>query len=115
MATKPKNGQKTAGKVQKTPKTDGNRDSKGRFTKGNSGGGRPAMPDDLKKSFKEASPKALETLKRVLDDPGAKDSDKIRAAEIILDRAYGKPTQSVDLDAHSIPQVVFVGGDDVAD
>ena len=35
--------------------------------------------------------------------------NRIRAAEIILDRGYGKPVQAVDLDAGSVPQVVFIG------
>ena len=39
----------------------------------------------------------------------ARDAERLRAAEIILDRGYGKPTQAVDLNASDIPQIVFVG------
>lgn len=101
----------TAGKKQ------AKRDSKGRFVKGSSGnaGGRTKLPDDLKQAFREASPMALETLKRVLLDEDAKDSDKIRAAEIVLDRAYGKPTQSVNVDTETPQRFVFVGMNDVKD
>ncbi len=65
------------------------------FQPGQSGNpnGRPKMPKDLKEAFKAASPKALEILKKILADPAAKDSDRLRAAEIILDRAYGKPAR----------------------
>jgi hypothetical protein len=74
------------------------------FVKGQSGNpnGRPKMPKDLKEAFKAASPKALEILKKILADPEAKDSDRLRAAEIILDRAYGKPAQSVDITTDTV-------------
>ena len=48
-------------------------------------------------------------LTRILTDETAKDSDRIRCAEIILDRGYGKPVQAVDLDGNVVPQVVIVG------
>ena len=74
------------------------------FVKGQSGNpnGRPKMPKDLKEAFKAASPKALEILKKILADPEAKDSDRLRAAEIILDRAYGKPAQAVDITTDTV-------------
>jgi chaperonin GroEL (HSP60 family) len=74
------------------------------FVKGQSGNpnGRPKMPKDLKEAFKAASPKALEILKKILADPAAKDSDRLRAAEIILDRAYGKPAQAVDITTDAV-------------
>lgn len=87
----------------------------GRFVKGNSGGGRPAIPDDIKTAFKEASKDACDVLCKIVNDEGAKDSDRIRAAEVILDRGWGKPVQAVDLDAKNIPQVVFTGYGDIAD
>lgn len=74
------------------------------FVKGQSGNpnGRPKMPKDLKEAFKAASPKALEILKKILADPEAKDGDRLRAAEIILDRAYGKPAQAVDITTDTV-------------
>lgn len=87
------------------------------FEKGKSGnpGGRKKVPEDIKQAFREQSPKALEVLTYIVNNPEAKDSDRIKAAECILDRAYGKPSQEVSLDMNSIPQVVFVGGDNVPD
>ena len=71
------------------------------FQKGQSGnpGGRPKVPEELREAFRANSQDACDALCKILKDPAAKDSDKIRAAEIILDRGYGKPTQAVDLEA----------------
>lgn len=93
------------------------RDKKGRFVKGQSGNisGRASIPDDIKQAFKEASKDACEVLCKIVNDDNAKDSDRIRAAEVILDRGFGKPVQAVDLDAKNIPQVVFTGYGDIAD
>ena len=93
------------------------RDKKGRFVKGQSGNisGRASIPDDIKQAFKEASKDACELLCKIVNDDNAKDSDRIRAAEVILDRGWGKPVQAVDLDAKNIPQVVFTGYGDIAD
>lgn len=91
------------------------RDSKGRFAKGNKGGGRPKLPEELKEACKAASVDAINVLKGIMQDSSARDADRIRAAEVLLDRGYGKPVQAVDMDSSSFQQVVFVGGDDVAD
>ena len=97
-------------------KTETGRDpATGRFIKGNTGGGRAKLPEELKEAFRAAAPQALRVLVQIVNDSDARESDRIRAAEVILDRGYGKPVQAVDVDASSIPQVVFVGGDDIAD
>lgn len=79
----------------------------GRFVKGYGGGGRPKMPEELKEAFQFAAPEALEVLKRILLDESAQHRDRIRCAEIILDRGYGKPVQAVDLE-HSTAEVGVV-------
>ena len=81
----------------------------GRFMPGNRSGGRPKLSEDLKQAFKDASPAALAVLVTILSDESARDADRIRAAEIILDRGYGKPVQAVDLDTNAVPQVVILG------
>ena len=87
------------------------RDAKGRFQPGwKSNGGRKKMPEDLKQAFRAACPDALRVLVEIVNKLDAKDSDRIRAAEVILDRGYGKPVQAVDLDGASVPQVVILGG-----
>lgn len=95
-------------------KNSGARDARrdpatGRFMKGYKGGGRPRLPEELKEAFRAAAPEALRVLVQIVNDEDAKHGDRIRAAEVILDRGYGKPVQAVDVDASSIPQVVFVG------
>lgn len=88
----PGNGKKS---VERDPTT-------GRFLPGNkSNGGRPKLPDELKQSFRDAAPEALEVLKKILRNEEARDADRIRCAEIILDRGYGKPVQAVDFDTSS--------------
>lgn len=69
------------------------------FVPGQSGNpnGRPKMPEELREAFRANAPKALDTLIDVMEN-GDRNSDRVRAAEIILDRAYGKPLQSVDVD-----------------
>ena len=87
------------------------------FLPGQSGNpsGRPKMPEEVKEAFRAASSDACRVLCDIVNDFSAKDSDRIRAAEVILDRAWGRPVQAVDVDAKNIPQVVFVGGDNVPD
>ena len=87
----PSNGKKTAGRDPVT----------GRFTKGNDGGGRKEIPAELKEAFRKASWKAHDVLVEILQDETAKDSDRIRCAEIILERGYGKPEQAVSLETVS--------------
>jgi len=78
------------------------------FQPGNPGGGRPKMPEELKAAFKALAPKALETLKEIMSGEG-KDSDRIKAAEVILDRGYGKATQPIDATMEGTLQVINVG------
>jgi len=69
------------------------------FKKGQSGnpGGRPKMPEELKKAMQGLAEDAIKVLQEAMqsDDMRA----RIMAASHVLDRGYGKPTQSVDLTA----------------
>ena len=87
------------------------------FKPGQSGnpGGRPKMPEEIRDMFREISPRACEVLCDIINDHKAKNADRIRAAEVILDRAWGKPRQQVDLDTAGVPTVIFMNGDNVAD
>ena len=51
-------------------------------------------PADIREAFKAKAPAALEVLTRCLQS----DDDRVAmmAAQAILDRGYGKPTQSID-------------------
>lgn len=69
------------------------------FKKGQSGnpGGRPKMPEDLKRAMQGLAEDAIKVLQEAMqsDDLRA----RILAAAHVLDRGYGKPTQAVDLTA----------------
>lgn len=91
------------------------RDKSGKFVKGNTTGGRKALPPDIKDMLYKATPAACKLLCKVINDENEEMKLRIKASEIVLDRIYGKPAQAVDLNAGSLPQVVFVGGDSIAD
>ncbi len=67
------------------------------FTKGNPGGGRKPLPPDLYEACRAESLTALDVLKKILINPESRDADRIRSAEIILNRAYGTPAASVEI------------------
>lgn len=68
----------------------------GRFQKGVSGnpGGRPAMAPDVKEALEAASVSAARRLVELVDceDPRV----ALMASNSLLDRLYGKPSQTVD-------------------
>lgn len=76
----------------------GNRDSAGRFVKGESGNpsGRKKADERVQKALKAATYDAAQTLVALLNS----NDDRVRyqAATAILDRVYGKPKQSVDVE-----------------
>ena len=90
---------------------DAYRAENGQFLVGNKCGvmGRPPMPEELKQAVRRMAPTALDVLSSIVADESAKKADRIRAAEVLLDRGYGKPAQSVDVSGGGIPQVVIVG------
>ena len=58
-------------------------------------------PADIREAFKAKAPEALEVLTRCLQS----DDDRIAmmAAQAILDRGYGRPTQSIDANINDDP------------
>lgn len=62
-------------------------------------GGRRVMPPELRNALDAATPAAVKLLHDTVNDEAARLSDRIRAAEVILDRAFGKPTQAVEMEA----------------
>lgn len=87
------------------------------FKPGQSGNptGRKKIPDDIKEMLRGATPAACKLLCETINDQDAKLELRIKCSEIVLDRVYGKPQQAVEVDGKNIPQVIFVGGDKVAD
>lgn len=89
------------------------RDSKGRFVKGNKASpGRPKLPEDFKTRAKTYADEALERLAEVMRDRNAKHSDVIRACELLLDRGYGRVTMSadvrIDADENTVTGVILI-------
>ena len=71
---------------------------KGRpFPKGVSGnpGGRPKVLGDVQELARQRSPEAINTLATIMDDPKAPPAARVAAANSLLDRGYGKPTQPI--------------------
>ena len=67
------------------------------FTKGLSGnpGGRPKVLGDVQELARQRSPEAINTLAAIMDDPKAPPAARVAAANSLLDRGYGKPTQPI--------------------
>src|SRR5262245_7114065 len=73
-----------------------NRTENGRFAPGVSGNpsGRPKLPAEVKEMFQAKAPEAFEVLCKLLHAHDPKVS--VIAAREILNRAYGRPVQSID-------------------
>lgn len=72
------------------------------FQKGKSGnpGGRPKTTQEQKdalQQIRDLAPRAAEEMQRILDDPRAPQALKLRVAEVVFDRAFGKPRQEVEM------------------
>ena len=73
------------------------------FTKGVSGNpsGRPKRTQEQKDvlaAIKKLAPNAAEMLKQLLIDPNTPHAVRLKAAEVILDRTYGKPEAQIKVD-----------------
>jgi hypothetical protein len=73
------------------------RDDLGRWVPGTSAnpGGRPGVPDVIKATLRELSPRAVERLGQLLDS--ADERIQLEAAKAILDRHLGRPPIQADL------------------
>jgi hypothetical protein len=84
--------------------TDGRDGTSGKFLPGNSagngvnGGGRPKLPD----WFKDRAPQALRYLLLVaVGEEPAEAKDRIKAAQTVVDRVYGKAPETLTLEGGS--------------
>jgi hypothetical protein len=75
-----------------------NRDRTGRFVKGESGNprGRTPISKDVKEMLKASSLDAARLLVETINNPQAKPELRVRCAETVLDRVYGKAVQPLD-------------------
>lgn len=90
-----------------------NRNKRGQFVKGNSGNptGRPKKKRDktLQELCKTHSVEAINTLVTIMKSDEVKEADRIKAAKEVLDRAYGRPRQTVEqvVEVHNIDMPVI--------
>jgi len=91
---------------------DSGRDAKGRWAVGNKpvSPGRPMLPPELKAMCQGAAPEAIAVAIKLYKDEQQPAGARIKACEVILDRAYGKAPQSVDVTTggEQIQQVTIV-------
>jgi hypothetical protein len=75
------------------------RDVQGRWLPGASPnpGGRPAGLREIAALARECTTEALEQLRSIMLDPRAAAMARVKAAEVLLDRGWGKPASEVEL------------------
>ena len=83
---------------------------RGGFQKGRSGnpGGRPKEVGEVRDLARQYTPAAIEALEGVMSSPTAPAAARVAAAEALLNRAWGKPTQPLagDDDAGPVQFIV---------
>lgn len=80
------------------------------FKPGRSGnpGGREAVPKEVRDAFKRHTMEALTVVLEIMRDKKGKKRDRLAAANSILDRAIGKPTQPIDGNGEGGPITVVI-------
>ncbi|HRY15427.1 MAG: hypothetical protein KDJ31_14545 [Candidatus Competibacteraceae bacterium] len=88
------------------------RDEKGRWLKGHSGNqnGMPKRLAEIRTLAREYTKEAIETLVNLMRDETKEASCRVRAAQELLDRAWGKPTQPLDHQGEAFSLVLNLGG-----
>lgn len=64
-------------------------------------GGRPSIPEEVKEALQAATPAAVQTLVEIMTS-GKSEDTRVKAANIILERVYGKATAQVDVRVHDV-------------
>ena len=94
-----------------------NRTESGRFEKGKSGNpsGRPKMDDETKAILKAAAPDAARLMVKMMNDPKIQPKLRMQAAEVVMDRVYGKATQPIEGSMDNHIEIVMGGAAKYAD
>lgn len=79
------------------------------WKKGQSGNpsGRKKIPEDAKAMLKAATPAAVKLLVDTLNNTNEKTETRVKCAETVLDRVYGKANQPIDLGGE-VPKIEIV-------
>ena len=78
----------------------------------NNPSGRPKQPKEFKDIIKNNTVAAINAVIGIMNDEDAKPTDRLKAAEIVIDRAYGKATQLIAGDSEH-DALVIKWADDV--
>ena len=79
-------------------------------------GGRPKKPQAFKDMVREYSLPALQTVITIMQSPSEKAADRINASRLVIEYAYGKPTQEIAASIASTGSfVLIIDGDDSDD
>ncbi len=86
------------------------REANGQFRPGVSGnpGGRPAQLAEVTELARARTPKVIEALYGIVLDPDQPTGARVSAAQVLLDRGYGRPQASVDLHVAGGPSLVDI-------
>ncbi|MEN6370420.1 MAG: HEAT repeat domain-containing protein [Armatimonadota bacterium] len=57
--------------------------------------GRPSIPKDLREAAKEYTWETLDTIRSIMEDVTSPPNVRLRAAEVLLDRGWGKVAEYV--------------------
>lgn len=85
----------------------GNPTGKGGFKKGKSGnpGGKPKVVGHIRELARDQSDTAITTLAEICGDTSAPQAARVAAAQALLDRGWGKPTQHIEADVNFLDKL----------